>query len=99
MARTFSNPSVLEVAPGTTARSEIEVYGLATVPEDLVLSLLAQHAEPSRLRIRLLGPLGEEGSVVTVFDGRSGPGVTRNGSELRIDGQQPHSGDESVNGV
>lgn len=99
MARTFRNPNILEVAPGTTARSEIEVYGLATVPEDLVLSLLAHHAEPSRLRIRLLGPLGEEGNVVTVFDGRKGPGVTRNGSELRVEGQQPHSGDESVNGV
>ncbi len=99
MARTFSNPSIVEVAPSTSVRSTIEVYGLATVPEDLVLSLLVQHRNPGRLRIRLLGPAGEDGTVITVFDGRQGPGVTRNGSELRVAGQQPHSGDESVNGV
>lgn len=80
-------PDATSAAAGVLERSQV-VYGLATVPVEIVVELDIAHARPADLRITLVDPNGVEGLVA---DGAAGPLPTR----ALVSGIP---GDDSVNG-
>ncbi len=81
---------------GTLSR-ELYAWGLASVPEDARIRLTLSHTAPKNLLITLVPPGGEDGTLATLFDGKTDAASVTPGYFV-LDRNIPHPGDESVNG-
>jgi subtilisin-like proprotein convertase family protein len=93
MRRTFRVAPALDVPDGSAgARSQIAVYGLATVDMDVSLRASIRHERAADLRVALVNPTGTRVAIPT--EG----GVWEGGLDLEL-AVEGFSGDEAVNGI
>jgi len=78
---------------GETAEFTVEVLGLASVPEDIVVTLVLDGADPAGLRLVLSDPQGTQSRL---WDGPAAGGAPMPTELLALDGI---SRDDNVNGV
>jgi len=90
----YASAQGLEIPDGEPAgaTSPIVVYGLATVPLDLVVTADVEHPDRSQLRLALLDPRGDRAPL---FDGATDPAVRLDGPMVAL-GNIPR--DDYVNG-
>lgn len=88
--RTFHVPANLDIPDdGSTVTSPLTVSGLATVPEDVIVTLHIDHPDPSQLRVVLTNLYGTPSLVWDRWQASGGLHITR---------PVGFAGDESANG-
>jgi len=79
--------------PGEIAEFTVDVQGLASVPEDIVVTVDLAGADPAGLRLLLADP---QGTISHLWDGPAADGAPMPDELLAIDGI---SRDDNVNGI
>jgi subtilisin-like proprotein convertase family protein len=91
MRGTFASTFWMPIPLGTAGvSSSVVVYGLASVPLDLVVTVNMSHPNPGALVLTLTDPNGDTATVWAPGDGVAGT------STVTVDGI---SGDDQVNGT
>ncbi len=93
MAADFTSEVDATIAAGTTAQFTVEVAGLASVPEDIIVTVDLSGIDPADLRVVIADPSGTESHP---WDGPSAGGAPMPTELLALDGI---SRDDMVNGT